>query len=817
MLPHISLPTRFGRRSATLIDHIFCKFPNSKHESTSGILLSDISDHCPTFIIVKKSIDVTSPPKYIQKRISSEKAFQSLATDLKSVDILSKLNRDITIDPTNNYSIISETISSACDKHLPIKNVKFKKYKHKHSEWITNGIIRSIKYRDTLYKKVKCLSQDSNEYSILKTNLKTYNCILNKSIRQAKNIYFYNVFERYKNDSRNTWKTINSILNAGKSKKDFPTFFTINDIQVTSETQIADHFNKFFVDIGPKLASSLNSSGLPSYQSYLSLSINHTFSFTPITTADLNVIIKRFDPKHTIGHNGISMKIVKLLEQNFTDALTLIINQSLNSGVFLDSLKIAKILPIYKKGDDFIFDNYRPISILPAISKLFERVVYDQLYTYFITYKLLYFSQHGFRKLHSTETASLEFIDKIMQHLDNGKSPIAIFIDLSKAFDTIDHNILLHKLEYYGIKGIELKWVSSYLSNRMQYVSYKSTSSSLLPISTGVPQGSILGPLLFIIYMNDICFSSSKFKSVLYADDTSLESPLCNFNFSPGLNNSDVSLYINSELQKIYNWLCVNKLSLNTAKTKYLIFRFPQVSVNTLPKLNLKINNIEIEQTSKFNFLGVTIEETLSWKSHTNIICNKISRTIGIMKKMSSYVPKNVLLTLYNSLILPHLYYGTLVWGFVPGRIHKLQKRAIRLISGAKYNAHTGGLFKSLNILQIDDVFKYKCLKFYFKWKKNELPEYFKTMFLPKQNVHSYSTRNQNSEYFQTPKRSLTKKSIRYYIPRLVSESNNCIVSKLPTHSCDGFSKYVKKYYIDDYNSVCSRRNCYVCNQDNPT
>ena len=817
MLPHISLPTRFSRRTATLIDHIFCKFPNSKQESSSGILLSDISDHCPAFIVVKRNLDFVRPQKFIQIRTSSDKAYNSLAMYLKSTDILSKLDHDITVDPSHNYSIISECISSACDKHLPIRKVKFHKHKHKHSEWITNGIVRSIKYRDSLYKKVKCLSPDSDEFNVLKLNLKTYNCILKKSIRHAKNSYFHNVFERYKNDTRNTWKTINSILNSSKSKKDFPSFFTISGIEVTNEAQIANHFNKFFVAIGPKLASNLNTTGLPSFESYLSLPTNHSFSFSHISTDYLYDIIKKFDPKPTIGHDGISMKIVKLLERNFIEALTLTINQSLNSGVFPDSLKIAKILPIYKKGVDSIFDNYRPISILPAISKLFERVVYNQLYDYFITNKLLYFSQHGFRKIHSTETASLEFIDRIMQHLDNGKFPIAIFIDLSKAFDTIDHTILLHKLKYYGLKDNELKWFTSYLCNRKQFVSYKTMSSPLLSISTGVPQGSILGPLLFIIYMNDICFSSSKFKAVLYADDTSLESPLCSFNFSPTSNNTEVSICINRELNKIYNWLCVNKLSLNTAKTKYLIFRFPQVPLNTLPKLNLKINNEKIEQTTKFNFLGVTIEETISWKPHTNIICNKISKTIGVMKKVSSFVPKNILLTLYNSLILPHIYYGTLVWGFNTGRIHKLQKRAIRLVSGAKYNAHTSVLFRDLNILHVADVFKYKCLKFYYKWVKNDLPYYFNDMFIPLRNEHPYHTRNQQAEIYPKPKRSLTKKSIRYYIPCLKLESKDCIITKITTHSFDGFSKYVKKCLIDDYDVACTIQNCYICNQVNST
>ena len=199
-----------------------------------------------------------------------------------------------------------------------------------------------------------------------------------------------------------------------------------------------------------------------------------------------------------------------MISYDILDILTLIINQSLCTGIVPHSLKIAKITPIYKKDDIHITDNYRPISLLPIISKVLEKVVFLQLYDYFDKNNLLYDSQYGFRKLHSTELASLEFTDKIINNLDQGKLPLAIFLDLSKAFDTIDHSILIHKLHYYGVKGTSLDWFKSYLYNRTQFVQYNDCNSSQSKITTGVPQGSILGPLLFIIYMNDIATVTKK-------------------------------------------------------------------------------------------------------------------------------------------------------------------------------------------------------------------------------------------------------------------------------------------------------------------
>ena len=272
--------------------------------------------------------------------------------------------------------------------------------------------------------------------------------------------------------------------------------------------------------------------------------------------------------KTSCGYDNISTKLLKQLHEPLLGPLCIIINQSLSTGIFPDKLKIARVFPVYKKGELTMPDNYRSISLLTSISKLFEKVVFNQLYEYFKKYKLFFSSQYGFREGHSTEYASLELIDRIMKDLENKNMSIAIFLDLSKAFDTLDHNILLYKLKYYGVVNTELKWFSSYLKNRSQYVEFNNTKSNTLNISTCVPQGSILGPLLFLIYVNDINLTTSYFKFIMYADDTTLISTLHNNNKRC---QTDQPI-INANLDMVTEWLLLNRLSLNVSKTKLMLF-----------------------------------------------------------------------------------------------------------------------------------------------------------------------------------------------------------------------------------------------------
>ena len=422
-----------------------------------------MSDHLPYFYALKtNSQSKKLNQSYIYSRNYNIHTLKNLYQDLERTDFDSILLQDNLLDPNINYNIFENILVQAINKHIPLKRIKFNKHKHKRNKWITLGIIKSIKFRDNLYRNMKLCPHNTLEYIHMKQNLKTYNKILKRLIKEA-NINYYKVkFDKYHSDPKNTWSIINEVINKPQSKQTID-YLNINDDKISDKNSIVNHFNNYFSEIGFKLASVIPVPENIVFTDYLRTEINTTFDFEQVSVEKVQNIIENLNSKQSSGNDGISTMLLKHLAPVLYKPLTFIINQSLLTGIFPDKLNLAKVIPLYKKDNTHLIENYRPISILPSISKVFEKSVYDQIYAYFTQHAYLSNSQYGFRKDHSTEYAILEIVDRIAYEVENGNVPIAIFLDLSKAFDTLNHDILLSKLQFYGIKGSSLNWFKSYL------------------------------------------------------------------------------------------------------------------------------------------------------------------------------------------------------------------------------------------------------------------------------------------------------------------------------------------------------------------
>ena len=795
-LPLITLPTRITANSATVIDHISTS--NRADSYDAGIIISSISDHLPVFYI-KNARVCTPPPKYIKIRKINSTTIPSFENLLKTNSWYSVTSEN---RPKQAFDNFFNILDSCVNVAFPEVTIKHKLNSVPVNPWITSGLLISRKRKEKLAAK-KLKKPTSENIQIFQS----YNKIYNKVRRSAKRLYYDDKFKEFSKDMRKTWDTIRNVMGTNKRRENIPDFFKSNDKIISGALEIAEGFNEFFSGIGPELASTIPQSQT-NFKNFLGSRVNDNFIFAHITPDTILKMAGKLKSKNSAGPDNISSKLLKRILPIIINPLCHIFNISLQTGFIPSILKTAKVVPVFKSGDKHHYTNYRPISLLSSFAKLLEKIVAKQVIGFLNKFKILYDNQYGFRKGHGTVHPIIKFLDKIYTALNNKNSEytLGIFLDLKKAFDTVDHKILLQKMEHYGFRGISNHWFKNYLTGRTQFVNIDGLNSSSRELLCGVPQGSVLGPLLFLIFINDLP-NSCKFFSLLFADDTTFQLSSNNLNtlFSEA----------NIELKKAADWFQSNKLTLNISKTKYILFREKKMQVN-FENLNLKIGHEKIERigneckTKFFKFVGHHLDEHLTWDSQINHVSGKLASANYAIARIKNFLPRHVRMTLYNSLFRSHMEFGVLAWGGVrPAKLKKitnLQKKCIRNVAGKTHRSHTDPLFSKLKTLKFNDLFNFNASVFMQKYANNKQPSSFANMFAP-----LLGNNRTNGFKIEKSKNAFLDQFPTFYLPKIWNNNNIQLKNNKSTGS---FKNSLKKYLLSKYpefvscgDSLCS--DCY--------
>ena len=730
-MPYISVPTRITDYSATLIDHVFVKLNDKRRKSkiTTGNILTDVTDHLPNFLLLS---DIPTSKRNHRPliRIFSERNIN------KFNEALSALNW--------NELLIENSATDACDifyNHITdvfessFPRIRLSNKRANDKKWMTSELRKCIQDKNRLYKK---RLRNPTPQNI--ENYKKYRNYVNSRIKDAENEYYITLLSDQRRGITNFWKTYSQTMNIKKKKnKQRLSKIICDGVELTDDKEIADGLNNYFCKVGKHIASGTKTQP-GQFHRYLRDKVNQTFFLAPAIEEEVYRELMSQNPRKSCGPDQITPKLIKQSAVQLTIPLTIIFNKAIVSATYPNPWKIAKVLALYKKNSRYIPDNYRPISLLNCLGKIFEKLIYNQMISFIEKHKIIYIYQYGFRRKHSTTLALIDVIDKIRYFLDKNEYVLEVFLDITKAFDSVNHDILCEKLDHYGFRGHAQEFLRSYLSDRRQFVTIQETESDIQQITYGVPQGSILGPLLFLIYINDIqnCVSCSDLR--LFADDTAI--------FFHGSNPDQIIANTNNEMKNVIEWYQANKLKLSLGKSNFVLYhgfkKNPRRDIS-----EIRIGNDSIPRSTCTKYIGLTIDEKLTWENHINEVCNSLLKYFGIFYNIRNSIPLAMARTIYYACIYSRIKYAIEIYGTASetrfGRLLTLQNKLMKLLTRKDRMFSTNTLHTQLKILKVKHIHETSVLHFVHNCIKGDPIDPFKRYFTYRHEAHNYELRNNDN------------------------------------------------------------------------
>ena len=620
--------------------------------------------------------------------------------------------------------------------------------------WYDSAIRRVSRKRDRMKSTAKKTGK-INDWSKYRNLRNTVNNMKQYAKKEFFNNLETNLTELQCNDKKRFWKIIKYFLKKDSSVSCFPPLCKLHPngqtVWYTSSQDKANCLNDYFTSISMVVDTNTI---LPDIQ----LKTANKLTIDGVTQSEIEDIIKTIETNKASGPDDISHRMLKGCIHAISKPLYILFNRSLSEGVFLELWKRATVTPIFKKGDKSLPANYRPISLLSSCGKVLERIIFKHVYNFLNTNKLLYKYQSGFLPKHSTTYQLIDIYHHICQAMDHGQFSCIVFCDISKAFDRVWHSGLLFKLREHGFGDSLLTWFNSYLRNRKQKVVIQSAESNYLPLSAGVPQGSVLGPLLFLIYVNDITDSLLSLTR-LYADDSSL--------YYSATSLKDIEGIINQDLKSVSSWAKQWLVDFNPNKTEAVIFS----NKKDFDVPRLLFGNTLIKVVDHHKHLGLTLSSTGQWSNHINDILESASKILQIMRRLQFTLTRAALNQIYLSYVRPILEYSSIVWDgctvVSSNSIEKLQNEAARIVTGLTRSVSLENLYKECGWEALSVRRNNSKLCFMYKVSNGLVPQFIEELIPPLVgNRSQYQLRNsKNYEHVQARTRLFQKSCIPSSIP----------------------------------------------------